>query len=55
VFRILIPKAHENEVLRIAEEIAATEGRILQAVRTGARLVDARREFGYHRLQTKRN
>ncbi len=51
---IVIPKAHEDEVLRVAEEIDATEGRILKAVREGSKLVDARREFGYHKLQTKR-
>jgi 4-hydroxy-4-methyl-2-oxoglutarate aldolase len=51
---IVIPKAHEEEVLRIAEEIDATEGQILKAVREGSKLVDARRQFGYHKLQTKR-
>jgi 4-hydroxy-4-methyl-2-oxoglutarate aldolase len=51
---IVIPKAHEEEVLRIAEEIDATEGTILKAVRQGSKLVDARRQFGYHKLQTKR-
>jgi regulator of RNase E activity RraA len=51
---IVIPKSHEEEVLRIAEEIDATEGRILKAVREGSKLVDARRQFGYHKLQTKR-
>jgi regulator of RNase E activity RraA len=51
---IVIPKAHEDEVLRIAEEIDSTEGQILKAVREGSKLVDARRQFGYHKLQTKR-
>ncbi len=51
---IVIPKAHEEEVLRIGEEVDATEGQILKAVREGAKLVDARRQFGYHKLQTKR-
>jgi 4-hydroxy-4-methyl-2-oxoglutarate aldolase len=51
---IVIPKAHENAVLGIAEEIDAVEGRILAAVKDGMRLVDARREYGYHQLQTKR-
>ena len=51
---IVIPKAHEDEVLRIAGEIDATEGQILKAVRDGSKLVDARRQFGYHKLQTKR-
>jgi regulator of RNase E activity RraA len=51
---IVIPKAHENEVLRVAEEIDSVEGQILKAVRDGSRLVDARKQFGYHNLQTKR-
>jgi 4-hydroxy-4-methyl-2-oxoglutarate aldolase len=51
---IVIPKAHENEVLRIAEEVDTVEGRILKAVRDGSRLVDARMKHGYHQLQTKR-
>jgi regulator of RNase E activity RraA len=51
---VVIPRAHENAVLSIAEEIDAVEGRILAAVRDGMRLVDARREHGYHQLQTKR-
>lgn len=51
---IVIPKAHENEVLRIAEEIDSVEGQILKAVRDGSRLVEARKQFGYHKLQTKR-
>jgi regulator of RNase E activity RraA len=51
---IVIPKEHEQEVLRIAEEIDAVEGQILKAVREGSRLVDARKKFGYHSLQTKR-
>jgi regulator of RNase E activity RraA len=51
---IVIPKAHENAVLSIAEEIDDVEGRILAAVRDGMRLVDARRDFGYHQLQSRR-
>jgi 4-hydroxy-4-methyl-2-oxoglutarate aldolase len=51
---IVIPKAHESEVLRVAEEIDAVEGQILRAVKEGSRLVEARKQFGYHKLQTKR-
>ncbi len=51
---VAIPRAHEKAVLDIAEEIDVVEGRILAAVRDGMRLVDARREFGYHRLQSRR-
>ena len=51
---IVIPKAHEDKVLAIAEEIDAVESRILAAVRNGMKLVEARRQHGYHQLQTKR-
>jgi regulator of RNase E activity RraA len=51
---IVIPKAHEEDVLRVAGEIDAVEGQILKAVREGSRLVEARKQFGYHKLQTKR-
>jgi 4-hydroxy-4-methyl-2-oxoglutarate aldolase len=50
----VIPKAHEDKVLAIAEEIDAVESRILDAVRSGMKLVEARRQHGYHQLQTKR-
>jgi regulator of RNase E activity RraA len=52
---IVIPKEHEEDVLRIAEEIDQVEGQILKAVREGSSLVDARKKFGYHTLQTRRN
>src|SRR5579872_504015 len=51
---VAIPRAHEDEVLRIAEEIDAVEDRIRRAVQEGKTLAEARREFGYHQLQTKR-
>jgi len=51
---IVIPQAHEEDVLRIAEEIDRVEGLILAAVREGSSLVAARRQYGYHQLQTKR-
>ena len=50
----VIPKAHEDRVLAIAEEIDAVESRILAAVKDGMKLVEARRQHGYHQLQTKR-
>ena len=50
---ITIPRPHENEVLKIAEEIDATEEKIRRAVLEGLSLSDARRQFGYHRLQSK--
>jgi 4-hydroxy-4-methyl-2-oxoglutarate aldolase len=50
---IVIPRAHEDAILTIAEEIDAVEGEILSAVRDGSPLVDARRKHGYHQLQSK--
>jgi regulator of RNase E activity RraA len=50
---IAIPRAHENDVLAIAEEIDATEEKIRQAVLFGVRLDDARKQFRYHQLQSK--
>jgi 4-hydroxy-4-methyl-2-oxoglutarate aldolase len=37
-----------------AEGVAAAEDAIRRAVRAGQRLDQARKEFGYHQLQTKR-
>lgn len=51
---IVIPRAHEDQVLAIAEEIDEVESRILVAVKNGMKLVEARRQHGYHQLQTKR-
>ena len=51
---VAIPRAHEEEILRIAEEIDAVEDRIRRAVRGGMTLVEARKQHGYHQLQTKR-
>jgi 4-hydroxy-4-methyl-2-oxoglutarate aldolase len=50
---VVIPKDHEDKVLAIAEEIHEAEGRIRAAVRGGARLDEARRQFKYHQLQTR--
>lgn len=51
---VVIPRQHENEVLAVSEEIDAAEAAIRKSVRTGKRLEEARKEFGYHKLQTKR-
>src|SRR5581483_4209805 len=51
---VVIPRAHEDEVLKIAEEIDAVEDQIRRAVKEGKSLAEARRQFGYHQLQTKR-
>jgi len=51
---VVIPQAHEDKLLTIAEEIDATEEKIRQAVLEGMRLTDARKQYGYHQLQTKK-
>jgi 4-hydroxy-4-methyl-2-oxoglutarate aldolase len=50
---IAIPQAHENAVLTAAEEIDAVEDKIRRAVVDGMSLADARKQYGYHKLQTK--
>jgi 4-hydroxy-4-methyl-2-oxoglutarate aldolase len=52
---IAIPRQHEAEVLATAEGIATAEEAIRNAVRGGKRLDEARKEFGYHHLQSKRS
>jgi len=51
---VVIPQRHEVEVLAVAEEIDTAEAAIRTSVRSGKRLEEARKEFGYHQLQTKR-
>ncbi|MGF6855473.1 RraA family protein [Paraburkholderia sp. CI3] len=51
---ISIPKEHEERVLAAAEEIDAAEKAIREAVATGMRLDEARKQFQYHQLQTRR-
>ncbi|MGD0957720.1 MAG: RraA family protein [Candidatus Acidiferrales bacterium] len=50
---VVIPRWHEAEVLTTAEGIATAEDAIRKAVRGGKRLDQARKEFGYHHLQSK--
>jgi 4-hydroxy-4-methyl-2-oxoglutarate aldolase len=50
---VAIPRQHEAEVLAVAEGIATAEEAIRNAVRAGKRLDQARKEFGYHQLQSK--
>jgi 4-hydroxy-4-methyl-2-oxoglutarate aldolase len=50
---LVIPRAHEQEVLKIAEEIDAIEEQIRKSVEAGMTLAEARRQLGYHQLQSK--
>jgi 4-hydroxy-4-methyl-2-oxoglutarate aldolase len=52
---VVIPRALEDEVLDAAERIEAAENRIREAVRSGLRLDEARKQFNYHQLQSRRN
>jgi regulator of RNase E activity RraA len=51
---LVIPRAHEEAVLTAAEEIDATEQNIRKLLDEGKSLAEARRELGYHSLQTRR-
>lgn len=48
---VSIPKHRAAEVLTIAEDIAAHEGRIRDAIRAGMRMDEARSRYKYHDLQ----
>ncbi len=50
---VVVPKERAKEVLEIARSIEAAESAIVDAVRGGASIAEARRAHGYHTLQTK--
>lgn len=52
---LVIPREHEERVLAEAERIHEAEESIRVAVRGGMSLVEARRQFNYHRLQTRQH
>lgn len=49
---VIVPFEHAEEVLAAAKNIEKTEQQILRRVREGMKLKDARKETGYHTLQT---
>jgi 4-hydroxy-4-methyl-2-oxoglutarate aldolase len=51
---LVIPAARLDDVLAAAEEIAAAEEHIVAAVGRGESLNQAREQFSYHALQTRR-
>jgi regulator of RNase E activity RraA len=51
---VIVPRAHEAEVLAAAEEIDAVEQQIRDAVKRGLTLAEARRRHGYHALQSRK-
>ncbi len=52
---IVIPRAHEEAVLEAAEQIDEAEQRIRGTVREGLTLAQARKQNGYHTLQTRQS
>ena len=52
---VVLPKEHEDAVLAAAEEIGAAEEHIRAACRGGMRLDEARKQFKYHTLQTRKD
>ena len=50
---VAIPPERESAVLDLAEGIQLAEARILQLVRDGSRLDEARRQQSYHLLQRR--
>jgi regulator of RNase E activity RraA len=51
---VVIPAAHEAAVLAAAEEIDSAEREIRNAVSQGKTLAEARKQLGYHQLQTRK-
>src|SRR5262245_54693095 len=52
---VVLPGEDANAILDAAEEIDAIEQQIRQAVNEGKTLAEARRQLGYHRLQSKKS
>jgi regulator of RNase E activity RraA len=50
---VVIPRAREDEVLTVAEEIETAEQRIRDLVASGKSLKEARAQLRYHKLQTR--
>jgi regulator of RNase E activity RraA len=50
---VVVPQEMIEPVLKAAQEIDAAEEAILDAVRSGLSLGEARKKFGYHKLQAK--
>lgn len=51
---MVLPKAHLAAILEAGEDIAQKEALIIERLRAGATLRQAREELGYHSLQTPR-
>ncbi|MFF1252339.1 RraA family protein [Pseudarthrobacter sp. NPDC058329] len=51
---LAVPAARAEEIADIAERIEDVEARIIEAVKAGSTLVQARADLGYHDLQTRK-
>ncbi len=51
---LVIPHEHEDAVIAAAEEIDAVEQQIRALIDQGKTLAEARRQLGYHQLQSRR-
>ena len=51
---LVIPREHEDAVLAAAEDIDSVEQRIRALIDQGKTLAEARRQLGYHQLQSRR-
>jgi regulator of RNase E activity RraA len=52
---LVIPREHEDAVLAAAEEIDRIEQQIRALINEGHTLTEARRQLGYHQLQSRRS
>lgn len=51
---LVVPLERAEEVLTVAQEVAAKEALIEEEIKKGATLREARAKLGYHQLQTRR-
>jgi 4-hydroxy-4-methyl-2-oxoglutarate aldolase len=50
---VFIPRAKEEEVLNVAEGLAAAEQRMAEAIRTGRSVVEVMETLGYESMLAK--
>jgi 4-hydroxy-4-methyl-2-oxoglutarate aldolase len=50
---VVVPVGHAIEIIDIAQGIREAEENIRAAIESGQSLADARRQYGYHQLQTR--
>jgi 4-hydroxy-4-methyl-2-oxoglutarate aldolase len=51
---VIVPQDRAQDVLKIAREIETAEQKILELLEKGMTLREARKQMGYHKLQSKR-